>query len=101
MCRVTNAVLVGEAMTFLEDYQMQQTNSHVEQLLSTGALADKLSLSKRSVHRNNSSGRLPAPVRINGAVRWRQSDIEQWIAWDCPNRKAFEMRMEQEGIRNG
>jgi len=62
-------------------------------LLTAKAVAQLLSLSKRTVHRLNSSGKIPAPVRINASVRWKESDVRQWIAWDCPNRSTFETRM--------
>ena len=68
-----------------------------ERLLSVKTVAEILNLSKRTVHRLNSSGRLPKPVKINGAVRWRESDIEKWILWNCPDRKSFEARRQMEG----
>ena len=61
-----------------------------EKLLNAGQVAEILSLSKRTVHRLNSSGGIPKPVRINGAVRWREVDIEQWILRGCPDRKSVE-----------
>lgn len=61
-----------------------------EKLLSVKAVAQILSVSKRSVHRANSSGKIPKSVRVGGAVRWRESDIEEWIALGCPDRKTFE-----------
>lgn len=63
---------------------------YTERLLSAKTLGEMLSLSKRQVFRLNSSGKVPAPVRIGGSVRWRQNDIEQWISLDCPERKQFE-----------
>lgn len=63
-----------------------------DKLLSVKVVAQILSLSSRSVHRLNTSGRIPKPVKINGAVRWRKSDIEQWMLWVCPDRKTFEAR---------
>ena len=51
-------------------------------------------LSKRSWFRFNSCGRIPEPVRIGGSVRWRHSDIQKWLEWDCPSRKEFNSRME-------
>lgn len=62
----------------------------MQKLLDAKAFGEMLSLSKRTIFRLNSYGKIPAPVRINGSVRWRQSDIERWIAWNCPDRKTFE-----------
>ena len=67
----------------------------IQQLLNAEAVGEKLSLSKRTVFRLDSSGKIPAPVRINGSVRWIDSDIEQWISLGCPDRKIFETRKEQ------
>jgi predicted DNA-binding transcriptional regulator AlpA len=67
----------------------------VETLLTAAAVSQKLSLSKRQIFRMKSTGLICAPVKVgNGAVRWRSSDIEQWIAMGCPDRKTFETRKE-------
>lgn len=68
-----------------------------EKLMTAGTVGERLALSKRQIFRLNSSGRIPTPVRIGGSVRWRHSDIEQWIDIDCPDRKTFENR---KGIKN-
>ena len=65
------------------------------ELINARALAKMLSLSVRTVFRLDSSGKVPAPVRINGSVRWRLSDIEQWIELNCPNRNEFESRTQE------
>ncbi len=53
-------------------------------LIRIEELADLLSLSKRTVSRMMSSGRMPAPVRLGGSLRWQIDDVEQWIAKGCP-----------------
>lgn len=64
-----------------------------EKLLTAQAIAERLSLSKRAIFRMRSAGFIVAPLKVGqGAVRWRQSDIEQWIALGCPSRKEFEAR---------
>jgi predicted DNA-binding transcriptional regulator AlpA len=50
-----------------------------------------LSLSVRSVWRLRAGQKLPEPVKVGGAIRWRQADIEKWAAMGCPGRKEFEM----------
>ena len=68
-----------------------------EKLLTAQAIAEKLSLSKRAIFRMRSAGLICSPVKVGaGAIRWRQSDIEQWIAWGCPDRQRFEA-MKQAG----
>ena len=65
-------------------------------LISAKEVASILSLSKRQVFRLDSMGKIPAPVRVNGAVRWRDSDIQRWIALGCPNRAIFEATVKAE-----
>jgi len=67
----------------------ENTNQHT-QLLTAKALATMLSTSVRSIWRYRSSGRLPKTVQIAGAIRWKQSDIDRWIAMGCPPQKDFE-----------
>lgn len=68
-----------------------------EKLLTAQAVAEKLSLSKRAVFRMKSAGLICPCVKVGqGAIRWRQSDIEQWIALGCPSKSEFEARRESE-----
>ena len=53
------------------------------ELLTVKDLARKLALSPRTIWRLRDTGGLPAPVKIGAAVRWRASDIDQFIADDC------------------
>lgn len=69
---------------------MNETKNQNCQLLSAKQLAKMLSISVRSLWRYASSARLPANLKIAGAVRWRQSDIEKWIRMGCPDRTEFE-----------
>jgi excisionase family DNA binding protein len=58
-------------------------------LWAVSDLARALNLSDRTVHRLNSSGRLPAPVRVGTRPRWPRLEIEQWISAGCPDRQAW------------
>lgn len=71
---------------------MHDKNSAIDQLLSAKEVGEMLSLSPRQIFRLRSSGKIPAPVRISGAVRWRLSDIQLFLKWNCPDREAFEER---------
>jgi predicted DNA-binding transcriptional regulator AlpA len=64
------------------------------QLLSAQAVGEMLSLSKRQVFRLNSSGKIPAPIRIGGAVRWAESTISTWLKAGAPDRRTFEAMQE-------
>jgi prophage regulatory protein len=60
-------------------------------LLTAKTLGQMLSLSKRQVFRLNSCGKIPAPIRIGGALRWDlERDIRPWLAVGAPDRKTFE-----------
>ena len=64
-----------------------------EKLLTAQAVGAKLSLSKRAVFRMRSTGHICPCIKVGqGAIRWRESDIEHWIAWGCCSRKEFEAR---------
>lgn len=71
---------------------MKETINANCQLLTAKDAALLCRLSKRSWFRLHSCGKVPAPVRIGGSVRWRKSDIELWLSMDCPDRKEFQAR---------
>ena len=50
-----------------------------DRLLTVGQVAERLSLSARTVWKLCSSGELPPPLKIGGARRWRESDISRYI----------------------
>ena len=60
------------------------------QLLSAKALGQMLSLSKRQIFRLNSCGKIPAPIRIGGAVRWSEQEISDWLAAGAVDRRMWE-----------
>ena len=74
----------------------ENTKSEI-QLLTAKQLGARLSLSKRQVFRLNSCGKLPAPIRIGGSVRWAESTIAQWLRAGAPDRKSFEALQQVEG----
>ena len=62
------------------------------QLLNAKALGRVLALSKRQIFRLNSCGKIPAPIRIGGAVRWSNQEIANWLAAGAPDRRTWEAR---------
>jgi excisionase family DNA binding protein len=56
-------------------------------LLTRDDLCERLRLSKRTISRMLSAGKLPPPVQIGRCVRWRERDIERWIEDGCPATK--------------
>lgn len=61
-----------------------------EKLLRAVDVGRILNLSKRQIFRLNSSGKIPAPIRIGGAVRWAESTIAEWLAAGAPDRRTWE-----------
>jgi prophage regulatory protein len=57
---------------------------HLRELLTAAESADMAGVAKRSWWRYVSSGKAPAPVRLGGSVRWRRSELAEWIAAGCP-----------------
>jgi excisionase family DNA binding protein len=53
-------------------------------LISVSELATILKISPRSVWRLLSAGKMVEPIRIGGTVRWRFSEVKDWIQQGCP-----------------
>lgn len=53
------------------------------------ALASKLKISRSMVHKLNSAGKLPAPVRLGRCLRWRADEINSWVSAGCPARDTW------------
>ena len=70
----------------------EQTNENTLQLLTAKDAAKLCRLSKRSWFRLHACGKVPAPIRIGGSLRWRLSDIELWQSLSCPDRATFDAR---------
>ncbi|MCH2210093.1 MAG: helix-turn-helix domain-containing protein [Fuerstiella sp.] len=48
-------------------------------LYTDGELADLLKVSRSTVRRMWFRQELPAPLKIGAVIRWRQSEIRQWL----------------------
>jgi len=66
-----------------------ETNQNC-QLWDAKTFGQKLSLSKRQIFRLNLCGKIPAPIRIGGAVRWSSEEISAWLAASAPDRRTWE-----------
>jgi excisionase family DNA binding protein len=53
------------------------------EMLRIGDVAELLRGGRRSICRWSHSGAMPAPVRIGAAVRFRRSEIENWVKNEC------------------
>jgi excisionase family DNA binding protein len=65
-------------------------------LLSAKELAHTMSLSKRQIFRLNTAGKLPAPLKIGGSIRWRADEIDRWLAAGAVDRRTWEDLKEAE-----
>lgn len=54
-------------------------------LVSAEKLAELLDISIRTLWRLRAAGKLPAPVRLGGSVRWRAQEVRAWIERGCPD----------------
>lgn len=64
----------------------------IESLLKVQDVAKLTGLSVRSIWKLLASGRMPAAVRIGRAVRFRATEINEWISAGCPSREQLETR---------
>jgi excisionase family DNA binding protein len=71
----------------------------MDRLLSVCEVAERLGVSTRQVWKLTASGRLPAPVRLARSVRWRESDISDFIRLGCPALEQFEAARAAETAR--
>ena len=55
-----------------------------DRMLRVGELAEKLGVTTRHIHNLVQWGKMPAPLRLGGAVRWSESHIDKWIERGCP-----------------
>lgn len=58
-------------------------------LLSARDAARLCGVSVKTWRRWDSAGRVPIPIRIGGAVRWRADELHQWINAGCPGRREW------------
>jgi excisionase family DNA binding protein len=54
-------------------------------MMTADELAETLCISLRQVWRLKAKGDIPKPVNIGRSVRWKRSDILEWIAEGCPS----------------
>ena len=66
------------------------TQSNQTQLWDAKTFGERLSLSKRQIFRLNSCGKIPAPIRIGGAVRWSAEECSRWLEAGAPARATWE-----------
>ncbi len=58
---------------------MTTKDEGIPELLTASEVARVLRISERSVWRLCADGKLPSPLHVGGAARWKKSDIEEWF----------------------
>ncbi len=53
------------------------------QLLTAKEVADRCKMPVEWVETASSSGKMPAPICLDGHKRWRERDIDKWIDAGC------------------
>lgn len=61
-------------------------------LLKPGAAARLLGISRTKFYRWSAVGRLPLPVKIDGAAHWRSRELAAWVEAGCPERAVWQAR---------
>jgi excisionase family DNA binding protein len=64
--------------------QQASNGNSPARLVTRDELCARLKLSKRTISRMIATRQLPAPLRLGHSVRWRESEIEEWIQRGCP-----------------
>jgi len=62
-----------------------RSSGNAAALLDVRTVAAMLGCSPRHVYRLADAGRMPAPFRLGGLVRWNRTATERWIDNGCPN----------------
>lgn len=56
-----------------------------ERLVNAKDLAARIGVSVRAIWNYRDMGVLPKALKVGGAVRWREKDIDAWIQAGCPD----------------
>ena len=68
---------------FISDYVSVENNGHPV-LITAAEFAQIMKVSKRTLWRLLSAGKLVEPIRVGGNTRWRLDDVRLWIDEGCP-----------------
>ena len=77
----------------MQDKAQMTTNDMTSiQAIPASDLAQRLGVSLRHIRRMDAMGKLPQPVRIGNSVRWVLSEIQEWLASGCPDRRLWQAK---------
>ena len=55
--------------------------------ISIKTLAQRFDVTRSTIERWVKEDKLPAPVKINGSIRWSEDEINQWLVTTLENSK--------------
>ena len=58
--------------------------SDLDRLIDAPNTAERLGVSVRTLRRLTDAGHGPKPIRVGRCLRWRLSEVSDWIAAGCP-----------------
>lgn len=61
----------------------RESTPDVSVLLDVKAVAVMLDCSQRHIYRLADSGRMPRPLKLGALIRWRRTELLDWIADGC------------------
>lgn len=79
----------------------RERGGSTDRLLRARDVADILAVSLRGVWRLTSEGVIPAPIKLGGATRWRESDLRRFLRKAADQRPADAGRSEKGQIPPG
>ena len=62
---------------------LEQEAALTPDLLTARDVARRLSLSERCVWKMAAARKIPSPVKLGGATRWRRAELESFVANGC------------------
>jgi excisionase family DNA binding protein len=78
------ATLISTLREVSEPQLDKKLREPVPELLDVNAVATQLGASSRTVRRLVDCGKMPRPISLGRSVRWRRTEIEEWIRQGCP-----------------
>jgi predicted DNA-binding transcriptional regulator AlpA len=78
-----------------------QANELKRLAVSAAGVGSLLEVSERHVWSMHSAGRLPLPISLGRSRRWLVSELQDWLAAGCPERREWEWLKEEKSRRSG
>lgn len=71
-------------------------------LITVEGLCEKLQISRATLWRLSSAGKVPSPMKLGRGVRWLSGEIDEWLAAGMPDRRSWQaMKTKKRGAAAG